>query len=164
MADLRIERVRADLVSIGRANLVLVRVDVAGGLTGAGETLVRRHDRTAQASALELGETLIGRDARRLEDSFEKLYRDSFWVGGPLHAAARSAIDIALWDAVGRHYSLPVYQLLGGRSRPQLPVYCHCPAGSSPETFAANLREVRARGFTAAKTTLPLFYGGEPVP
>jgi galactonate dehydratase len=155
----RIERVRADLVNIGRANLVLVRIDTEDGVTGIGETLVKRHDNTVRQHVLELGQTLIGKDARAIEDIAEKLYRDSFWVGGPLHAASRSAIDIALWDIKGKTLGVPVYELLGGRSRDRITSYCHCPAGATPQEFGERLREVQARGFRAAKTTLPLFYG-----
>src|SRR4051812_44151610 len=103
-AVLRIERVLADLVDFGRANLLVVRVETSAGLTGIGETLLKRHDLTIRQSVLELGETLVGRDPRAIEDIAEKLYRDSFWVGGPLQAAARSAIDVALWDVKGQHY------------------------------------------------------------
>jgi galactonate dehydratase len=71
---------------------------------------------------------------------------------------------MALWDVKGQHYGLPVYELLGGRSRTEIPVYCHCPAGASPEEFGARLRQVMDRGFRAAKTTLPLFYGGSAAP
>jgi galactonate dehydratase len=136
----RIERVSADLVSIGRANMVVVRIEASDGAYG-------------------LGETIVGADARAIEDIAEKLYRDSFWVGGPLHAASRSGIDIALWDLKGRTLGVPVHELLGGPSRSRIPAYCHCPAGAAPEEFAAGLRAVRERGFRAAKTTLPLFYG-----
>jgi galactonate dehydratase len=155
----RIDRVRADLVNIGRANLVIVRIDTGDGVTGIGETLVKRHDNTVRQHVLELGQTLIGKDARTIEDIAEKLYRDSFWVGGPLHAASRSAIDIALWDIKGKTLGVPVYELIGGQSRDRITSYCHCPSGSTPQEFADRLRELQARGFRAAKTTLPLFYG-----
>jgi galactonate dehydratase len=161
---LRIERVLADLVDFGRANVLFVRIETSDGITGVGETLLKRHDLTIRQSVIEVGETLVGRDPRAIEDIGEKLYRDSFWVGGPLHAAARSAIDIALWDVKGQHYGLPVYELLGGRSRDELALYCHCPCGATPEEFAARLARVRADGYSAAKTTLPLFYGSAAPP
>jgi galactonate dehydratase len=161
---LRIERVLADLVDYGRANVLLVRIETSEGITGVGETLLKRHDMTIRQSVLELGESLLGRDPRAIEDIAEKLYRDSFWVGGPLQAAARSAIDIALWDIKGQCYGLPVYELLGGRSRDFISVYCHCPCGANPHEFASRLEQARDRGYCAAKTTLPLFYGatGDP--
>src|SRR5206468_6886840 len=69
-----------------------------------------------------------------------------------------------LWDIKGQHYGAPVYDLLGGRCRDGIRVYCHCPAGAKPEDFAARLVEVQAAGYGAAKTTLPLFYGAVAMP
>jgi len=54
---------------------------------------------------------------------------------------------------------VPVYKLLGGPTRRQVPTYCHCSAGDSPEVFAANVKVCKSRGYRALKTTLPLFYG-----
>jgi galactonate dehydratase len=155
----RITRVEPHHVSLGRYNAVYVEVETDTDMVGVGETVLKRRDRTVVENVREMAEYLIGRDPLTIEDHFEKLYRDSFWVGGPLHAAGRSAIDIALWDLKGQYYQAPIYDLLGGRSRTHIPVYCHCPSGASPEDFAANLRDCRGRGYRAAKTTLPVFYG-----
>ena len=161
---MKIARVQADLVSLGRCNALYVRITTDTDLVGVGETVMRRRDQSIQANVLEISDYLIGKDPLPIEDHFEKLYRDSFWVGGPLHAAGRSAIDIALWDLKGQYYGAPIYDMLGGLARPSIPTYCHCPSGSTPEDFAANLLAVRARGYTAAKTTLPLFYGASSDP
>jgi len=155
----RITRIEPYLVHLGRYNGVYVEVETDTGLIGIGETVLKRRERTVVENIRELGEYLIGRDPLPIEDHFEKLYRDSFWVGGPLHAAGRSAVDIALWDIKGQFYNAPIYEMLGGRSRAEIPVYCHCPSGATPEEFAANLLDCRARGYRAAKTTLPVFYG-----
>jgi galactonate dehydratase len=155
----RITRVEPHHVSLGRYNAVYVEVETDTDMVGVGETVLKRRDRTVVENVREMAEYLIGRDPLTIEDHFEKLYRESFWVGGPLHAAGRSAIDIALWDLKGQYYQAPIYDLLGGRSRTHIPVYCHCPSGASPEDFAANLRDCRGRGYRAAKTTLPVFYG-----
>ena len=161
---MKIARVQADLVSLGRCNALYVRITTDTDLVGVGETVMRRRDLSIQANVLEISDYLIGKDPLPIEDHFEKLYRDSFWVGGPLHAAGRSAIDIALWDLKGQYYGAPIYDMLGGLARPTILTYCHCPSGSTPADFVANLRAVRARGYGAAKTTLPLFYGasGDP--
>ena len=156
---MKISRVEADLVSLGRCNALLVRITTDTDLVGIGETVMRRRDQSVRANVLEIAEYLVGRDPLPIEDHFEKLYRDSFWVGGPLHAAGRSAIDIALWDLKGQYYRAPIYDMLGGRTRPSIATYCHCPSGSSPADFVANLVAAKARGYSAAKTTLPLFYG-----
>jgi galactonate dehydratase len=155
----RITRVEPHHVSLGRYNAVYVEIETDTEMIGVGETVLRRRDRTVVENIREMAEYLVGRDPLTIEDHFEKLYRDSFWVGGPLHAAGRSAIDIALWDLKGQYYNAPIYDLLGGRSRTQIPAYCHCPSGAGPADFAANLRDCRTRGFRAAKTTLPVFYG-----
>src|SRR6185436_19403880 len=151
----RISRVEPPHVSLGRHNAVYVEIETDTELVGIGETVLRRRDRTVVENVREMAEYLIGRDPLAIEDHFEKLYRDSFWVGGPLHAAGRSAIDIALWDIKGQYYNAPIYDLLGGRSRSEIPVYCHVPSGATPDEFAANLLDCRARGYRAAKTTLP---------
>jgi galactonate dehydratase len=157
----KIRRIEPHLVHLGRYNAVYVEIETDTGLVGVGETVLKRRDRTVVENIREIADYLIGRDPLPIEDHFEKLYRDSFWVGGPLHAAGRSAIDIALWDLKGQHYGAPIYELLGGRSRVEFPVYCHCPSGPTPATFAENLLASRARGYRAAKTTLPVFYGAD---
>jgi len=156
---MRIDRVQVDLVSLDRCNAIFVRVTTDNDLVGLGETVIKRRDRTIVANVEEMGAWLIGRDPLMIEDIAEKLYRDSFWVGGALHAAGRSAIDMALWDIKGQYYGAPIYDLLGGLTRPQVMTYCHCAAGAAPEEFAVNVQAAVARGYRAIKTTLPLFYG-----
>jgi galactonate dehydratase len=160
----RIDRVRVDIVSMGRANAVYVRIDTDSGLTGTGETVLKRRDHSVAANLREIGEWLIGKDPLAIEDIAEKLYRDTFWVGGPLHSSGRSAVDIALWDIKGQHFGAPVYQLLGGPSRSEILTYAHVACGASPDEFVANLRPLVDRGYRAAKTGLPQFYGHKADP
>jgi galactonate dehydratase len=155
----RIDRVRVDVVSMGRANAVYVRIDTDAGITGTGETVLKRRDQSVAANLREIGEGLLGKDPLAIEDHFETLYRDTFWVGGPLHAAGRSAVDIALWDIKGQHLGAPIHALLGGPTRAEIPTYVHVACGASPDEFVANLRPLVERGVRAAKTGLPLFYG-----
>ena len=156
---MKITNLKTRLIGLGIRNCIIVEVHTDDGLMGIGETVLKRRSKTVQQNIEEIGRYLIGLNPFRIEDHNEKMYRDSFWVGGPLHATAISAVDAALWDLLGKALAVPVWQLLGGPTREQIPVYCHCPAGSSPEEFAANLKRCRAWGYTAAKTTLPIFYG-----
>ena len=158
---MRIDRVRVDIVSLGRANSVFLRIDTDAGVTGIGETVLKRRDRSVEANLHELAAYLVGKDPTGIEDHFEKLYRDSFWVGGPLHAAGRSAVDIALWDIKGQALGVPVYQLLGGPTRSAIQTYAHVSCGSSPQEFVDNIAPLVERGHRAVKTGLPLFYGGK---
>jgi galactonate dehydratase len=148
------------MVGLGFRNSIVVEVHTDDGLVGLGETVLKRRSKTVEQNVHELARYLVGKDPLRIEDHHEKLYRDSFWVGGPLHASAISAVDVALWDIKGKYFGAPIYQLLGGPARDAIPVYCHCPAGDSPQAFAANLERCRDWGYRVAKTTLPLFYGG----
>jgi len=157
----RITRVRTDLVDMGRVNAIFVRIDTDTDLTGLGETVMRRRDRSVAANLEQIGEYLVGKDPLAIEDHFEKLFRDTFWSGGPLHAAGRSAVDIALWDIKGQHYGVPLYQMFGGPSRDSIPLYAHVACGSAPEDLVANIVPLVAAGYGAVKTGLPLFYGAK---
>src|SRR5476649_1769211 len=79
--SMRITGVRVDVVDMGRANAIYVRIDTDKGLTGTGETVLKRRSRTVAANLAEIGEYLVGKDALAIEDHFEKLYRDTFWLG-----------------------------------------------------------------------------------
>lgn len=148
------------IVNLDFRNAVVVKVETDKGITGVSETTMKRKTLSIEQSILELKRYLVGKDPTEIENHWEKMYRDSFWVGGPMHSTAISAIDCALWDILGKSCGLPVHKLLGGPTRTQVPVYCHCPAGDSPEEFARNIKSCQERGYLAAKTTLPLFYGG----
>ena len=156
---MKITKLETRLIGLGFRNCIVVELHTDEGIVGFGETVLKRRSKTVEQNLYELGRYLVGQDPRRIEDHHEKMYRDSFWVGGPLHASAISAIDVALWDIQGKVLEAPIYELLGGPSRDKIPVYCHCAAGERPEQFAENLRACRGWGFQAAKTTLPLFYG-----
>ena len=130
-------------MQLGFRNCVLVTVETDAGITGISETVMKRRTLTIEQSILQLRRYLIGKDPTDIEDHWEKMYRDSFWVGGAMHATAISAIDCALWDVLAKSVGLPVYKLLGGPTRRRVPVYCHCPGGATPEAFAANLRRAR---------------------
>jgi galactonate dehydratase len=147
------------IVHLGFRNCILVRITTDAGITGISETVMKRWSLTIEQSILQLRSYLIGKDPTNIEDHWEKMYRDSFWVGGPMHSTAISAIDCALWDILGKSLGVPVHKLLGGPTRQRVPVYCHSPSGATPEEFAANILACKKDGYRAAKTTLPIFYG-----
>jgi galactonate dehydratase len=156
---MKVTDIKTQVVNLNFRNAVIVKVETDEGITGIAETVMKRKTRTIEQSILELKRYLVGKDPTEIENHWERMYRDSFWVGGPMHSTAISAVDCALWDILGKTSGLSVYKLLGGPTRRQVPTYCHCAAGNSPEAFAKNVRVCQARGYRALKTTLPLFYG-----
>jgi galactonate dehydratase len=156
---MKITDIKTQIVNLNFRNAVIVRIETDEGITGLAETVMKRKTQTIERSILELKRYLVGKDPTEIENHWERMYRDSFWVGGPLHSTAISAIDCALWDILGKFSGLPVYKLLGGPTRTRVPAYSHCSAGNSPEAFASNVKTCKARGYRALKTTLPLFYG-----
>jgi galactonate dehydratase len=156
---MKVTDIKTQIVNLNFRNAVIVKVETDDGVTGLAETVMKRKTRTVEQSILDLKRYLVGKDPTEIEYHWERMYRDSFWVGGPLHCTAISVIDCALWDILGKVSGLPVYKLLGGPTRKQVPIYCHCAAGNSPEAFASNVKVCQSRGYRALKTTLPLFYG-----
>lgn len=109
----------------------------------------------------EVGQTIIvSRLARQLlgENSlnttflYEKLYRSSLPFGrGGATMAAISALDIALWDIKGLHSGLPVFSLMGGRTKPAIPAYYSRLYAQDEDALAEEARACVAEGFRALK-------------
>lgn len=154
---MRVTAVEKWVAEFGYYNAIYVRVVTDEGIVGESEVAMRRRTRTVSALIDELGEYLIGKDPTRIEQHFERMYRDSF-LGGTLLTIGISALDIALWDLNARALGVPVHRLLGGKFRDTVPVYTHARATETPDQFAAEISDRLARGFTAIKTTLPGFY------
>jgi galactonate dehydratase len=96
---------------------------------------------------------LKGQDPSRIEDLWHRIYRDAYWRGGPVLMSALSGIEMALWDIKGKHLNVPVYELLGGKVRDDVPCYANgwfAPA-RTPDEFAAKARAALTQGFAALK-------------
>jgi mannonate dehydratase len=68
---------------------------------------------------------LIGRNPMDIEDIWQYFYKGAYWKRGPVTMTAIAAIDMALWDIKGKALNTPLYNLLGGKSRNGILVYCH---------------------------------------
>ncbi|MBZ0171176.1 MAG: D-galactonate dehydratase family protein, partial [Phycisphaerales bacterium] len=93
---------------------------------------------------------LIGRDARDIEDIWQYFYRGAYWRRGPVTMAAIGAIDVALWDIKAKALGVPVYQLLGGRSRAGVTVYGHASGLDLAEAMDA-VAEYKEQGYRAIR-------------
>ncbi|CAL8975431.1 D-galactonate dehydratase family member [Cellulomonas sp. T2.31MG-18] len=146
----RIERVDVLVASPGR-NFVTLKVTTADGLVGWGDATVNGRE-LAVASYLRdhVAELLLGRDPGRIEDLWQYLYRGVYWRRGPITMAAIGAVDMALWDILGKRTGQPVYQLLGGRVREGLLAYRHAFGWETSELLDAVDRQL-ADGYRAVR-------------
>src|SRR4029077_641126 len=119
-------------------NFVTLKLTTEDGVYGLGDATLNGRE-LAVASYLNdhLIPLLIGRDARRIEDTWQYLYKGAYWRRGPVTMAAIGSVDTALWDIAGRGLKAPVHQLLGGASRDALMVYGHANGADVEETVAA---------------------------
>ena len=119
-------------------NFVTLKLLTEDGVYGLGDATLNGRE-LAVASYLNdhVIPLLIGRDARRIEDTWQYLYKGAYWRRGPVTMAAIGAVDTALWDITGKVLGVPVYQLLGGASRDSVMVYGHANGAEVDETVAA---------------------------
>jgi mannonate dehydratase len=125
-------------------NFVTLKIVTEDGIYGLGDaTLNGRELAVASYLSDHVVPLLIGRDARRVEDTWQYLYTGAYWRRGPVTMTAISAVDTALWDIQGKALGAPVYQLLGGSSRDAVLVYGHANGKDVDETLAAVAEYVR---------------------
>jgi len=129
---------------------LFLKVTTDDGLVGWGEPIVEGKAATVQTAVEEMADYLIGKDAGRIEDLWQVLYRGGFYRGGPVLTSAISGIEQALWDIKGKRFGVPVYELLGGAVRDKMRVYAWI-GGDRPADTAAAAKEKAAAGYTAVK-------------
>jgi mannonate dehydratase len=145
-----IERAEVLVTSPGR-NFVTLRITTSDGVTGLGDATLNGRE-LAVASYLRdhLVPLLVGRDPARIEDTWQYLYRGAYWRRGPVTMTAIAAVDTALWDIKGKVAGLPVYQLLGGRSRDGVMVYSHA-SGTDVASLLDDVQRFRDLGYLAVR-------------
>lgn len=132
-------------------NFVTVKIITEDGTIGWGDATLNGREMAVVAYLEEhIVPCLIGKDAHQIEDIWQYLYRGAYWRRGPVTMAAIASIDIALWDIKGKVAGLPVYQLLGGKSRNKMKVYGHA-NGESIDHTLDNLGQLIEQGFKAVR-------------
>lgn len=145
-------------------NFVTLKIETDAGVAGIGDaTLNGRELSVASYLTDHVIPCLIGRDAQQIEDTWQYLYRGAYWRKGPVTMTAIAAVDMALWDIKAKAAGLPLYQLLGGRSRTGVLVYGHANGGDTAEVTDAVAR-YRDLGYRAIRVQtgvpgLPKVYG-----
>ena len=142
---------RLDVTPIEPRGLLLeMRTDE--GLVGLGSPMNYEHGRTVARAVQDMGDYLVGRDPRQVEDHWQALFRSSYSRQMPILLSALSGIEMACLDILGKSLDAPVWRLLGGSCRDRIRVYAAA-GGTTPEEFAASARNAVNRGFTAVKLT-----------
>lgn len=131
-----------------------VRVYTDQGIVGQGEST----DAATGSVPLirSFARMLIGQDPLNIEAAFERIRTSGIFAGaqGGQYVTALTGVEIALWDLAGKALGLPVWQLLGGKVRDRVRVYCDSGLREmipGDEGSLARIRQIRDLGFTAAK-------------
>jgi mannonate dehydratase len=132
-------------------NFVTLRLTTDDGLVGLGDATLNGRELAVVAYLKDHVVPLLGgRDAHRIEDIWQFLYRSAYWRRGPVTMAAIAAVDVALWDLKAKAAGMPLYQLLGGASRDGLLAYGHASGRTLDELFDS-IREHQERGYKAIR-------------
>src|ERR1700748_347478 len=139
------------LVASPGRNFVTSRITTDEGLPGLGDATLNGRELAVAAYLRDhVAPLLAGRDAGRIEDTWQYLYRGAYWRRGPVTMAAIAAVDTALWDIKAKAAGMPLYQLLGGACREGVRVYGHA-NGDTIEDTVAEAKRYRDMGYTAIR-------------
>lgn len=157
---MKITSISTKTVNAQMRNWIFVRVETdQPGLYGWGEGTLEWKTRAVTGAIADLTPLLIGRDPRDIEQAVRIMHKHGFWRMGVVGTSAISAIEIALWDILGKELGVPVWRLLGGKVRDRVKVYTHLGLGDmksvyetmQPDDLAAQGAKVVAKGYQALK-------------
>jgi mannonate dehydratase len=132
-------------------NFVTLKIITEDGISGVGDATLNGRELAVTSYLTDhIVPLLKGRDARRIEDTWQYLYKGAYWRRGPVTMSAIAAVDCALWDIKAKSLNVPLYQLLGGASRDGVLVYGHASGSTLEETVEAAAKYVD-RGFKAIR-------------
>ena len=130
---------------------LFVQVYTDAGIVGLGEAGNWGYLQATAAAIEKFATYLIGKDPFRIEDYNQNFLRSVYFRGSVIMSAI-SAIDIALWDIKGKALGVPVYELLGGKTREKVRVYASVMHITEDKNeLAAQYQQLQEMGFTAAK-------------
>ncbi len=150
---MKITNVRTFVVDCFRTNWIFVKVDTDEGLSGVGEGTLEYKEKAFEGAVEHIREAIVGQDPRDIEKIWHETYRDAYWRGGAVLMSALSAVEMALWDILGKSLGVPVSRLLGGRVNEKVRIYVNgwFSGAREPEEFAAKAEAAARRGVTALK-------------
>ena len=148
LPPVKIKSVKSIATAPEGINLIVVKVETTEpGLYGLGcATFTQRAAVVISAIHTYLSEFCVGKDVDNIEDMWNSFYVSSYWRNGPVLNNVISGLDEALWDIKGKRANMPVYQLLGGKSRFAVECYEHA-NGKTPEEVATDVQRYMGMGF-----------------
>lgn len=158
---IRIHDIKTILTQPAQSRLVIVKVlTTEPGLYGLGcATFTQRVFAVQAAIERHIKPFLIGREVDRIEEIWQMAMVHGYWRNGPVLNNAISGIDQALWDIKGKRAGMPLFQLLGGKSREAAAVYVHAD-GRDPHEIEANVCKHVEQGFRYVRIQMG-GYGGQ---
>ena len=148
-----------DLLTLGKASMqtftfhgwVIVEIFTDDGHVGIGNAALAPQI-TKQVIDLYLKPILIGADPWDIESLWQNMYRHTMAFGRKgIGMTAISAVDIALWDILGKSAKQPVYRLLGGKTKPRIPVYASRLYSIPLNELEAEAKRYKKEGYKAMK-------------
>jgi galactonate dehydratase len=171
---MKITGIETRVVNAIHRNWIFVKVLTdQPGLHGWGEATLEWKTRAVVGAVDDLAPFLIGEDPRRIEHLVRKMQMHSFWPLGVIGLSAISGIEMALNDIAAKDLGVPVWRLLGGRSRDWVRVYTHFRRGrigtqvgaGDVEGYVAGVEETVAMGYRAVKLgVVPYTHYDAPIP
>ncbi|NND08961.1 MAG: starvation-sensing protein RspA [Saprospiraceae bacterium] len=144
----KITKVKSIVTCPHGIEIIVVKVETdQPGLVGYGCATFRQRAHAVVAAIDEyLDDFCRGKRVENIEDIWQTTYVSSYWRNGPVLNNALSGLDQALWDIKGKMAGMPVYQLLGGKSRFAVDCYAHA-NGKTSEEVAEDVTKYMERGF-----------------
>ena len=133
-------------VWVGIRNQLLVKIETNEGIYGWGESGFSTRELGVKGIVDHYKEWLIGKDPMQRGALWQEMYRSQYFEGGRTLTGAISAIDIALYDVVGKKLGVPVYDLIGGKNRNWVPTFA-TGTGNSPEEMIDISKKIIAECF-----------------
>ena len=153
MKPMRVTDLKTFLIGGRWSNWLIVKLETDAGVNGVGEATLEGRSETVETAVKELARYIVGKDPSAIELHFQEMYRRAFYAGGAVLTSAISGIETALWDIKGKALGVPVYELLGGRTRDRIKLYANAwyEQGMSPDEFASAAVDAMKTGVKGLK-------------
>ncbi len=146
-SELRITDLRFAHITGAPMRAPILRIDTNQGISGYGEV----RDGASVTYALMLKSRLLGENPCQVDKVFRKIKQFGFHAR---QAGGVCGVEMALWDLAGKAYNVPAYQLLGGKFRDKIRLYCDTTESHDPKVYGERLKKRRDEGFTWLKMDL----------